>query len=1341
MKKIFVWMLTAIIALPSMSVSAQNVAKVGTTEYATIAEAMDAWKTNGGTLTLLADCSYESPLFSITKKDTLNLNGHTLSWTSDATAAKAIEISGSGRLLITGNGAENSVLSFDCKKSGAHAIEAAAATNILYIENVKISAKAIGGSGYVVSVNHASPKFSVTNAEIEMGDYMQRGVYMQGKATGEKGVFSNVRIAYTGSIPASTTYAIYTKRPGTYENLIIDLSKVPADKKCYGLYIYSGSNSVQTISGNNTSFTLNTNAASQAFDLTQAIKFTIESGKFTAPNMLDMSSSSLTTVAPKMTITGGKFSAPLPYGAQLPAGKILQKGSDGYYTLTDGAYKYVIVGPSSSTPGYFEGFVDASACWDKCSSDAQTYTIVRVLTTSDDITIPSGKYVRLQKTSKDVAMGTVTNNGNLILQGTNPAAAEAVWNNKIINNGTLTLSATGAGTSTYGDAFVLENNGGSVLFGNKSQFTAKALEQVRAYIPEGYSARLNGDYYLVMENDASFVATVGGIGYDDLKEALVASTKDNPAKLCKDLTLSGNTATGSAAYLTVPSKSENPHCYLDMNGHNIIADNSNDVYLLNNNGSYFTITGTGTIQAKGNDYGDNHCMITLLGGGTDKKDVSVLEIGENVTIDNENYGYVIGIGDAKDITYGVRVDIAGKIKSSRNFASVTGNLTNTEGNVPVINILPTAEITVGDAGIYAAGYAQWNFAGKMTAEDFGIEVRAGIFTMNGGSIVCNSGAPADDQFNGNGSTAHACAVAACQHSTKLPVSVIINGGELKAYTPIYQANPQNNPQEAIDQVSVVVNDAKVYSTSKNIVWSANKRVVLNGGVYNLSPAAYVAAGKAVVENTDSATKDIYPYTIGDKATAMTTVVSGAWNDPLTWGVDSIPTEATSVIIKHKVTIPVAVKAQVGGITVEEGDITVEGTLIIGNDGIAGITDSTQLVVKDGATMVISPVAPADKSQPLATVYKSLNIKHKDIGTYTDGENPYLYAHIGVPTIGETAIVCDVQLFGRQWNTLNGWEEVSDPVMAFKGYGIYAETTPSAPVAFVGTWVGNQDAVLSMPYQGFQFVANSWTAPIKADEVLNQVNKIKNHGAVEAAVKVYIPEKGKYVDINEKTLALPTYAIWQNIAPLQAFFLYANEATTMTMNYEQTVWNALLAQPENAPQQTESEDEEVAALITLTAADGRSDEVLVYEGEAFHSTKMFNDISNTNIYVSAETADYSTFGTENLDGTVLEILTNNQTDYTLSFTYTTGEPLCIKDMETNLIVAMTEGNTYSFSALANTTVRRFVITHKDVPSHTENVTVDGVKGIYTITGQYLGENVDWNTLPQGVYLIDGQKYIK
>ena len=99
----------------------------------------------------------------------------------------------------------------------------------------------------------------------------------------------------------------------------------------------------------------------------------------------------------------------------------------------------------------------------------------------------------------------------------------------------------------------------------------------------------------------------------------------------------------------------------------------------------------------------------------------------------------------------------------------------------------------------------------------------------------------------------------------MPISITINGGELKAYTPIYQANPQGNSDEDIKKVSVEVNNAengvgpKIYSNSNNIVWSANKVVTLNGGVYNLNPAAYVASNKAVVENTAADTKDMYPY--------------------------------------------------------------------------------------------------------------------------------------------------------------------------------------------------------------------------------------------------------------------------------------------------------------------------------------------------------------------------------------------------------------------------------------------------------------------------------------------------
>ena len=34
-----------------------------------------------------------------------------------------------------------------------------------------------------------------------------------------------------------------------------------------------------------------------------------------------------------------------------------------------------------------------------------------------------------------------------------------------------------------------------------------------------------------------------------------------------------------------------------------------------------------------------------------------------------------------------------------------------------------------------------------------------------------------------------------------------------------------------------------------------------------------------------------------------------------------------------------------------------------------------------------------------------------------------------------------------------------------------------------------------------------------------------------------------------------------------------------------------------------------------------------------------------------------------------------------------------------------------------------------------------KGIYTITGQYVGEMNVWNTLPAGIYVVNGEKLVK
>lgn len=446
-------------------------------------------------------------------------------------------------------------------------------------------------------------------------------------------------------------------------------------------------------------------------------------------------------------------------------------------------------------------------------------------------------------------------------------------------------------------------------------------------------------------------------------------------------------------------------------------------------------------------------------------------------------------------------------------------------------------------------------------------MRAGEFTMTGGKIECTMAAPADDEGNGSGSTSQACAISAMQHNTKLPISITINGGELKAYTPIYQANPQGNSDEDIKKVSVVVNNPengaapKIYSNSNNIVWSANKEVTLNGGVYNLNPAAYVASNKAVVENTAADTKDMYPYAIGAKVTAATTTKAGNWNDAATWSTNAVPTVATPVVIAHNVVVPANTKAETCGVEVQSNSvITVEGALVIGNDGIKGITNANQLLIKDGGAMVISPVAT--NSQLLATVELKTVIRDvKDEYAAGDRSYEYIWQNIGLPVTSMT-ITPAKTLTVNTWDIMSAWVPATEFGTAFRGYHITNLTNKTAGMlyTFAGQLVGNQNATLSILRDGFHFFGNSWTAPFDVKEILNQLNSKNTSDDVNSTVYVYISDEkkvdgityndGQYVDINLNTLQNADFAAaFGQIAALQGFFLHSDAKAEISLNYE------------------------------------------------------------------------------------------------------------------------------------------------------------------------------------------------
>ena len=1392
-KKFYSFVLLAATLLLSTNIWAANsgTASLNGAAATSIDAAISAWVTNGGTLTLSSDCEFNATATTtiVQQNSVLDLAGHTLTWKVDGLAINALTISGGSLTIKDDTKAGKLSFLFTNMTTAKYGIYQETPKNETTKESCTIKDVTIECDVQAVSEKKSTilssavyvknGGVSMQNAAILMKNCCTTGLYVyQGASLTQ---FKDSKIEYVGytttieqpRVLASAFYGIRLYRCArnnsvAIENATIDLSKIPVkyynstsgtndkDTKVYGLYADSNKDyagNVITIVGGEYKTPMNMGGSAYAvYQNGNYVTIKVQNGTFESKDSV---------VTGLSAIESGLFK-PQPNAQYAKDGYHFERQADDYYTLVQGAPLFAIDGKPYFDTNELTKYTDGKA------------TVV--IFTTEVFIIPSGTNVKLNVKDVNVAY-TVVNNGNVLVSAT--------FNGKMTNNGTLNLSAAcpNGELINNGTAYIYGSSGtcakvtnkGALIFGSSTgatqfadhasltlvnegklsiycgTFTAQQCNDfVRANVADGYriwAATDKKEKYTVYSN-TNYLFEVDEVGYKDLQTAMKACSKANPVIFHKDHKINSSA--------TCVAIKDGKDYYYNLNGYTLTigtAQNSkyNKGIIVCNGG--LTID-NGVIQCGTRSF--------LLLGDNSKKDYTRLTIGKDATLTNGSNSatYLLSLREAPFC--GVVVNFQGKMVANGCHGFYVNGTQDTEENAPVFNIGESADISCTKGfGIYAAGYAKWNFAGKMKADSCGIELRAGEFIMTDGRIEATMKSPADDQFNGNGSTSQACAVAACQHSTKLPVSVVINGGELKAYTPIYQANPQNNAQEDIDKVSVEVNNAKVFSTSQNIVWSANKKVVLNGGVYNLSPAAYVASGKAVVDNT-GADKDLYPYAIGEKATAMTTVQAGNWDDAATWGATAIPTMATPVEIKHAVTIPASVKAQTCGIKVADGGkITVEGTVIVGNDGISGITAADQLLIKDGASMVISPAAPAANSQPLATVEVKTVIRDvKDEYQAGDRTYEYIWQNIGVPVTSMT-IAPAKTLTVNTWDIVSAWVPATEFGTPFRGYHITNVDNKTAGMlyTFAGKLVGPQNAALSMPRDGFHFFGNSWTAPFDVKEILNQLQSKSASDDINSAVYVYVSDQltvgkmiyydGQYVDINLAKLEdAATAEAFGQIAAMQGFFLHSDAKADIALNYEKAVWNAALAKPQPSKKPASvMEEENTAVRLILTAENGRSDELYLYEGEAYAAPKMMNTKPNVNIYAITANGNYSTMGMDKIEGSKIGIQTNAKTNYTISFDWLKGETLYLRDKTADKYVAMLEDATYSFTAEANATIddRFEIVSKSDVPgtgTAVEEVNANTeATGIYTIMGQYVGETSMWSTLPAGMYIVNGKKCVK
>ncbi len=439
-------------------------------------------------------------------------------------------------------------------------------------------------------------------------------------------------------------------------------------------------------------------------------------------------------------------------------------------------------------------------------------------------------------------------------------------------------------------------------------------------------------------------------------------------------------------------------------------------------------------------------------------------------------------------------------------------------------------------------------------------------------------------------------------------------------------------------------------------------------------------------------------------------------------------------------------------------------LVIGEGGIVTSKPENIVIEADengAASLLLDPTITVNQT-PELTVKMTVPAEHAGYDMH-EAEQYRHWFRFAMPVQHMAAIWAkepNVPTYLYGWDYANQkWSQVGVTEMVpFAGYTLSPDRlitneTGTITYTFKGQLLGNTDCKLELNHHGYNFFGNSYTGYIS---ILKLVDQIMGDAKIDGTVWMWDGEKYEGIGLEYLRQYGAIEPSWKKeVAPMQTFVLRltGDDFSSTDINYADAIWgnprydnakSALNAAP--ARHAVMNDD----AIIRMTIeANGQKESVVMIENSnysdaydrGYDAIKYMNE-NCFNTYVSINGEDYGTVATDNLEGKMLNIKTNNELAYALTFEFVAGEEYALRDNATNQVIAIEEGATYEFAAQPNSTIEgRFeIVSVAKMPTAIENTEVKvNVKGIYTLTGQYLGENFE--ALPAGVYVVNGVKIVK
>ena len=331
--------------------------------------------------------------------------------------------------------------------------------------------------------------------------------------------------------------------------------------------------------------------------------------------------------------------------------------------------------------------------------------------------------------------------------------------------------------------------------------------------------------------EANSEAQINGLYYKTLDDAVSKVANGDTIKLVKDVTLTQTIVINDKEAKTI---------VLDLAGKTLkgnIDFYAGDLTIQNG-----TIDGRVYANATNADMEYGHLTIAkdaVIKGGFDGNGNSNAVLLWQAEVSANNYG--------------ATVDIYGTLeKNLWVIGNIKTDLTTAE-NPCVVNIHDGAVIKGEDGtGVAVQGAAKVTVGKAAITGSTGIEVRAGELTVDGATVV-GTAKPTTITPNGNGTTTDGAGIAVAQHTTKLPIKVTINSGDISGYSALYQSNPQKNDAEFVEKVSVAVNGG---TFNGDISAEDVTGFIKSGAFTDLANAVKYAADGATIKLAGDATGDI-----------------------------------------------------------------------------------------------------------------------------------------------------------------------------------------------------------------------------------------------------------------------------------------------------------------------------------------------------------------------------------------------------------------------------------------------------------------------------------------------------